>query len=400
MAKFAEKTNVGVVGAGVIGKRVADAVAVQPDMRLAGIVKTKLDYGAELLAWKGHPLFLTGPDRDKEALKFAKAGIKVAGNLDDLLQQADVVVDATPEDVGVTNKPAYQRAGVRVVFQGGEEADVAQMSFSSYANYNEVAATRPSDVRNLSCNTTGLARTLSVLQRQFGIERSGNTSQLTRRAADPAETKKGPINSIEVDKHLSSHHGADLATVLRGFNLRTSATKVPETLMHVQTNVVTLQTEATAREVLDVFGRYPRILQVSYSRGVKGTAEIMEIAREFGRPRSDMYEVVVWDNLEVIDGRTVIWNQAVHQESIVIPETIDAIRALQYGAEMSAEDSIRLTDRSLGIFGMVPTGHIAVQQPKPVQKAAPEPSATAAVGNDADGARDPANPEMANRNFG
>ena len=40
--------RVGVVGYGVIGRRVADAISAQPDMDLIGIIKTKPDYKAKL----------------------------------------------------------------------------------------------------------------------------------------------------------------------------------------------------------------------------------------------------------------------------------------------------------------------------------------------------------------
>ncbi len=41
---MAGKTRVSVNGYGVIGKRVADAVRVQPDMELAGIADVVYDY--------------------------------------------------------------------------------------------------------------------------------------------------------------------------------------------------------------------------------------------------------------------------------------------------------------------------------------------------------------------
>jgi glyceraldehyde-3-phosphate dehydrogenase (NAD(P)) len=40
------KIRIGVNGFGTIGKRVAEAVRLQPDMELVGVVKTKPDYGA------------------------------------------------------------------------------------------------------------------------------------------------------------------------------------------------------------------------------------------------------------------------------------------------------------------------------------------------------------------
>ena len=39
-------TNIGINGAGVIGRRMADAIKLQPDMNLIGVIKIKPDYKA------------------------------------------------------------------------------------------------------------------------------------------------------------------------------------------------------------------------------------------------------------------------------------------------------------------------------------------------------------------
>jgi len=49
------------------------------------------------------------------------AGIPVAGTLDDLLGQVDVVVDCAPKKIAALNKERYREAGVKGIFQGGEK---------------------------------------------------------------------------------------------------------------------------------------------------------------------------------------------------------------------------------------------------------------------------------------
>ncbi|MGA2876220.1 MAG: glyceraldehyde-3-phosphate dehydrogenase, partial [Nitrososphaerales archaeon] len=81
--------------------------------------------------------------------------------------------------------------------------------------------------------------------------------------------------------------------------------------------------------------------------GFKSTANIIDLAREMGRPRNDIYESVVWrDSVKVI-GNEIYFFMAIHQESIVTPENIDAIRAL-YGKNEKSE-SIAMTNKTLGI---------------------------------------------------
>jgi glyceraldehyde-3-phosphate dehydrogenase (NAD(P)) len=75
----------------------------------------------------------------------------------------------------------------------------------------------------------------------------------------------------------------------------------------------------------------------------------MELARDLSRNRSDLYEIAVWtDGVHVVDGRHLYYFQAVHQESDVVPENIDAIRAL-LELEKDGRRSMEKTDRSMGI---------------------------------------------------
>jgi len=111
------KVKVGVNGYGVIGKRVADAVSLQSDMKLVGISDVASDYRVQVAVKKGYPIYASV---EEAAPEMRKAGIKIAGTLSDLLKEVDVVVDATPKGIGAKNKALYEGAGVKATFQGGE----------------------------------------------------------------------------------------------------------------------------------------------------------------------------------------------------------------------------------------------------------------------------------------
>ncbi|MBQ5447833.1 MAG: glyceraldehyde-3-phosphate dehydrogenase, partial [Candidatus Methanomethylophilus sp.] len=105
--------------------------------------------------------------------------------------------------------------------------------------------------------------------------------------------------------------------------------------------------EVTTEEVLDLFKKAPRVRLVSSKDGIKSTAQVMELARELGRSRSDMYEICVWsDGIKVV-GDTLYYYQAVHQESDVIPENIDCIRSMC--KSMEGPESVAKTNKALGI---------------------------------------------------
>jgi len=337
--------RVGVNGFGTIGKRVADAVARQPDLELVGVAKTRPTFEARRAIDRGYPLYVSGAGSPE---KFEAVGLPVAGRLSELLAKVDVVVDATPEDVGRENRSLYDAAGVHAVYQGGEEADVAEASFSALANYDAGRGKR--SLRVVSCNTTGIARAASVLVPRWGVVHWNVT--LVRRAADPPESKRGPVNGIMPTMEVPSHHGPDARTILPELPISTAAVVVPTTLMHVHVNHVRLaRPPASTAELVAAFRATPRFHVFAPWEGVDGTPQVMEFARDragVGRAtNADMMENALWERGIRLQGNDAFFFQAIHQESIVVPENIDAIRAMFELAD--GPTSIALTDRALGL---------------------------------------------------
>lgn len=335
--------KVGINGYGTIGRRVAEAVRLQKDMTVSGIVKTKPDYVARVASGSFR---LFSPD-EKSAKLFEESGLKVSGNLEDLISDSDVIVDATPEGIGEKNAPLYSKAGVKAIFQGGEKSTIAGTSFNAYANFNQSLG--KDSVRVVSCNTTGLARTLSALKLEYGLRSVYAT--LIRRATDPNDSRKGPINALEPSLKIPSHHAPDLKTVLGALDVDTVAIKAPTTLMHVHVVQADLEKGPSQEDVMEVFSRYPRILQVSGKDGINSTAQVMDMARERSRNRSDLYEIAVWKESINLKGSKIHYIQAVHQESDVVPENVDAIRSMF--ELMDKDNSLAATDKSLGITNKV-----------------------------------------------
>jgi len=334
--------KVGINAYGTIGKRVADAVSKQSDMVVAGVVKAHPNYMSQV-ASKRFKLFVP----DKSYLKsFQDAGIKVEGTLDELIEEADIIVDATPEGEGEKYKAIYEKANKKAIFQGGEEHELTGLSFNAYANYEE--AWGRDYVRVVSCNTTALIRTIYPLTSFGKIKVRAN---LVRRATDPDDYTKGPINSIVPDLKIPSHHGPDVASVIKGLDIETMAVKVPTTLMHLHFVNVQLPREVGKDEIMEKWKGLRRIAFVSGKDGVKSTSQIMDVARETGRERSDLYEIMLWKDSVSSKGGELFYYQAVHQESDVVPENIDAIRSMFQLKDK--ESSIRETDRTLKIGDLV-----------------------------------------------
>lgn len=336
--------RVAVNGFGTIGKRVADAVAKQPDMTLVGVAKTRPSFEGRHALERGYRLFISGEGKKED---FDRANLETSGRIEDLLKEVDVVVDAAPDKVGRENAKLYAKLGVRAIFQGGEKSDVAEVSFNALGNYAASRGKRA--VRVVSCNTTGLARAAAILTGRWDIQHWEAT--IVRRAADPMETKKGPINGILPTFELPSHHGPDVNTILPKLPIATTAVVVPTTLMHVHVNHVRFAPGAGPKdgpELLEALRRTRRFHLFAGWERVDGTPHVMEFARDRGLGHQDMMENVVWENGLRVDGRDAYFFQAIHQESIVVPENIDAIRSM-FELAADAEASMAVTDRVLGI---------------------------------------------------
>lgn len=339
--------KVAINGYGTIGKRVADAVDAQNDMEIVGVTKTRPAFGCDLAVRKNYPIYCTYDDAEKISA-FAEAGYECHGGLSDLLAAADIVVDCSPGKVGAANKEKYEAAGIKWIFQGGEKHAMTERSYSSSANHMENV--NVNGTRVVSCNTTGLSRTLVPLFNHCGQLKVECT--MIRRAADPGDSNKGPINAIKPVLQVPSHHGPDVMTVKPEIEINSMAVAVPTTLMHCHSIVATLPEGhgLTTNSVIEMWKNSPRIIVMNGAQtGISTTAEVMEFARDIGRKWGDLHEIFVWEDGVKLDGNTLYYFQAIHQESDVIPENVDAIRALM-GTESDWKASVAKTDAAISRY--------------------------------------------------
>jgi glyceraldehyde-3-phosphate dehydrogenase (NAD(P)) len=334
-------TRVAINGYGTIGRRVADAVVAQPDMELAGVAKTRPNYEAELADRKNYPLYAAIEDR---VPRFEEAGIDLAGTVDELVDDADIVVDACPSGIGAENRDLYEGYDTPAIYQGGEDADLVDTSFNARGNFED--AVDADHVRVVSCNTTGLSRLLAPLREEFGVEKARVT--LVRRGGDPAQSGRGPINDILPNPiTLPSHHGPDVKTIFPDLAIDTLGLKVPATLMHTHSVNVTLESEPSADEVRDLLAEESRLFMIRPGMGIDGAGKALDYADDLGRERGDLFENAVWSESVSMEGDDLYLFQAIHQESDVVPENVDAVRAMLGLADR--DESIATTDETLGI---------------------------------------------------
>ena len=336
------KIKVAVNGYGVIGKRVADAVLAQDDMELVGVCDVVSDWRIKMAVEKEYPVFAFDALHEKQ---MKDAGIPVEGTLADLIAFSDLIVDCTPKKIAADNIERYKAAKLKFIVHGGEKHEVTGHSFSAENNY-ETAIGRDS-TRVVSCNTTSILRTLTALKQADLLKKARGT--LLRRATDPWESHLGGImNTLVPEKEIPSHQGPDAQTVDPDLDVVTAAVKVPQTLSHMHYWNVQLTRSASKEEILTAFKASPRTILINYEDGHSANNTIKEWMLAKGRPYGDMYEVALWQDMLKVVNDELFYAYVVDNQAIVIPETIDAIRALT-GIEMDAQKSILKTNQSLGI---------------------------------------------------
>jgi glyceraldehyde-3-phosphate dehydrogenase (NAD(P)) len=337
-----QRIRVGVNGYGVIGKRVAAAVTSQVDMSLEGVSDVVTDWRAHMVGRNGFRLFGA---TDQHASAMRDAGLDVTGTLDDLVGRVDVIVDCTPKRIAAKNVETYRQRRVKFILQGGEKHGATGHSFVAESNY--ASALGRDATRVVSCNTTSVVRTLTALKRAGLLRKARGT--LLRRATDPWESHEtGIMNTLVPEPEIPSHQGPDAQTVDPELDVVTMAVKVPETLAHLHYWSVQMTRPASKDEVLDAFRTSSRIALIRTGDGLVALNTVKELMADRGRPHDNLYEVALWADMLRVQDDELFYAYMVDNQAIVIPETIDAIRALT-GTVPDGAASISMTNAALGI---------------------------------------------------
>lgn len=335
-------TKVGVAGYGVIGQRLADGVARQGDMELVGVADVAATLPVRALHERGMPYKLFTAVPEKKNL-LTDVGIPVSGTLEELVQEVDVMLDATSAGIGAKNKELYRKYNTKAVFQGGETNDIADVFFHGYANYEKGLG---ADYLKLtSCNTTGLIRAIDAIDRAVGVIKTAIT--IIRRVADPGDYHRGLTNALKVD-HAPSHQAEDLMTIMPHVDATGILVHTPVTHGHIITPVVTTKKKIDKKALLEVFEAHARIRVVRIEDGFVGNASLFKYARDLGNLRGDMYEIAVWEETIVNSGDDIMFAINIPQEAVVIPENVDAVRAATK-MQMTREEGTAKTNEYLGM---------------------------------------------------
>jgi glyceraldehyde-3-phosphate dehydrogenase (NAD(P)) len=158
------------------------------------------------------------------------------------------------------------------------------------------------------------------------------------------------MNTLVPEPHIPSHQAPDAQLVDPELDVVTMAVKVPETISHLHYWVVELARESDSEEVLDAFRSSSRIAPIRHDAGFTALNTVKEYVLDLGRPFGNLYEVALWEDMLHVEGKELFYAYMVDNQAIVIPESVDAIRALT-GVEKRPQASLEKTNASLGIRG-------------------------------------------------
>jgi glyceraldehyde-3-phosphate dehydrogenase (NAD(P)) len=156
------------------------------------------------------------------------------------------------------------------------------------------------------------------------------------------------VNTVLPEPTVPSHQGPDAQTVMHDLDVVTIAAAGPFNLSHMHFAIVEAPRPAERAAVIEALEDAERIVLVRAEEGIEAPNSVIEIARDIGRTRNDVWEVPVWENSVVATGREILLTYQVDNEAIVVPENIDAIRAVT-ASETDPAVSIALTNTTLGL---------------------------------------------------
>ncbi len=323
-------------GYGTIGKRIAEAVEKHPKLKLLGVTKFTPDQDARLAIVSGKKLFVPAESMSI----FESSGMEISGSVEELIDQADTVIDASSDGKGIRNKESiYVPKRKRSIFQGGEKADIG-LSFNSRCNFDK--AKGQDYVRVVSCNTTGYCRIIKPISENYKIKHID--AFLVRRGADPNDAKGSSLNAVEWK--ANSHHADDVRTII-DVPISSIAFKIPHTHCHVNSMKMTFDGEIPSKEdIFDLF-KSERVLVLN---NASTSSQIVEAARDIGMKRFDLFIPALLMNTFMANDNEIFISFAVPQESVTVPENLDALMA--QSNLLSQEESTKLTDELLGLKKM------------------------------------------------
>jgi len=311
-------------GYGSIGSRITSFIKDDPEIQIIGVGKYSPDDKVNIAISRGLAVYV--PQKKLDSFK----NFKISGSIESVLDNCDLVIDASPAGHGYLNKKSlYGPKDLRAIYQGGEtiygEKAISDLLFNSRVNYTN--AFEKKHVMQGSCNVTGIGRILQPLREKYGDSLVRFDVTLVRRWADIEQTNVDLKDTIEWSEN--PHQGDDVKSYLgKETPLFLRAIKVPTRQMHLHLVDIRFKDKAPKpSEILEIFKNEYGIATLWTA---KGTKEVRDFANTMNYSFKDTNMVHIHANmLESIED-TVKLMYSDDQTGIVIPENHLLMQALLF----------------------------------------------------------------------
>ncbi|MCZ6583256.1 MAG: type II glyceraldehyde-3-phosphate dehydrogenase [Thaumarchaeota archaeon] len=311
-------------GYGSIGSRITSFIKDDPEIQIIGVGKYSPDDKVNIAISRGLDVYV--PEKKLDSFK----NFKISGSIESVLDNCDLVIDASPAGHGYSNKKSlYGPKDLIAIYQGGEtiygEKAISDLLFNSRVNYTN--AFEKKHVMQGSCNVTGIGRILQPLREKYGDRLVRFDVTLIRRSADIEQTNVDLEDTIEWSEN--PHQGDDVKSYLgKETPLFLRAIKVPTRQMHLHLVDIRFKDKAPKpSEILEIFKNEYGVATLWTA---KGTKEVRDFANTGNFSFKDTNMVHIHANmLESIED-TVKLMYSDDQTGIVIPENHLLMQAMLY----------------------------------------------------------------------
>ena len=174
--------------------------------------------------------------------------------------------------------------------------------------------------------------------------------------ADPGDTHRGLVDVAQVEP-VPNHQAVDLMTIMPHIEATGLLVHVPTTHGHIINVCATTKADISKERALELFEAHPRIRNVKIADGFNSNTSLFRYARDLGNKRADMYEIAVFDETIAKSGRELMFAINIPQESVVIPESIDGVRAA-LSLQTDRLEAVALTNKYLGMPAGAPVAAV------------------------------------------
>lgn len=327
-------------GYGSIGKRLTKFIQDDPTVEIIGIGKHSPTENINKIKASGLSIYVP----HTKLSKFQH--YQIDGTIEDVLDDCDLVIDASPSGYGFKNKKnIYDKKNLLVIYQGGEtifgDNAVSNLLFNSKINYSD--AHNKQHVVQGSCNVTGIGRILNPFKINYANDIIRFDITLIRRWADLDDNE---IIDDSIELTYKPHHILDIKSYMgTEIPLFLRAIKVPTRQMHLHLLDIRFKNNIPSKN--DIISLFKNEYGVAILNTAKGTKEIREFAKSMKFSFIDTNMIHIYAKFIEIVGDTIKICYSDDQTGIVIPENHLLMQAMLF--KKNYNDALQHTENMFHI---------------------------------------------------